>query len=68
LAVRSLADLAEQQFGRIEAWANAAAASVRPRRRDHRRRVRTVMRVNFLGQVYGVHAALPTLRREREDA
>jgi NAD(P)-dependent dehydrogenase (short-subunit alcohol dehydrogenase family) len=63
-AVRALADLAEQQFGRIDIWVNGAAISVWGRFEDITdAEFERVMRVNFLGQVYGVHAALPALRR-----
>ncbi len=63
-AVRSLAELAERQFGRIDTWVNNAAVSVWGRVEDITdEEFDRVMRVNFLGQVYGVHAALPALRR-----
>jgi NAD(P)-dependent dehydrogenase (short-subunit alcohol dehydrogenase family) len=63
-AVRSLADLAEQQFGRVDTWVNNAAVSVWGRVEDITdEEFDRVMRVNFLGQVHGVHAALPVLRR-----
>jgi NAD(P)-dependent dehydrogenase (short-subunit alcohol dehydrogenase family) len=63
-AVRSLAELAEQQFGRIDTWVNNAAVSVWGRVEDITdEEFDRVMRVNFLGQVHGVHAALPALRR-----
>jgi NAD(P)-dependent dehydrogenase (short-subunit alcohol dehydrogenase family) len=63
-AVRSLAELAEQQFGRIDTWVNNAAVSVWGRVEDITdEEFNRVMRVNFLGQVHGVHAALPALRR-----
>jgi NAD(P)-dependent dehydrogenase (short-subunit alcohol dehydrogenase family) len=63
-AVRALAELAEQQFGRIDTWVNDAAVSVWGRVEDITdAEFERVMRVNFLGQVYGTHAALPALRR-----
>ncbi len=63
-AVRSLADLAERQFGRIDTWVNNAAVSVWGRVEDITdAEFDRVMRVNFLGQVHGTHAALPALRR-----
>jgi NAD(P)-dependent dehydrogenase (short-subunit alcohol dehydrogenase family) len=63
-AVRSLADLAERQFGRIDTWVNNAAVSVWGRVEDITdAEFERVMRVNFLGQVHGIHAALPALRR-----
>jgi NAD(P)-dependent dehydrogenase (short-subunit alcohol dehydrogenase family) len=63
-AVRSLADAAEQQFGRIDTWVNNAAVGVWGRVEDITdAEFDRVMRVNFLGQVHGTHAALPALRR-----
>jgi NAD(P)-dependent dehydrogenase (short-subunit alcohol dehydrogenase family) len=63
-AVRALATVAEERFGRIDTWLNAAAVGVwgkveeiSPEEFDR------VMRVNFLGHVHGVQAALPALRR-----
>src|SRR5919107_1720405 len=62
--VRALAELAEAQFGRIDTWVNAAAVSVWGRVEDITdAEFDRVMRVNFLGQVHGTHAALPALRR-----
>jgi NAD(P)-dependent dehydrogenase (short-subunit alcohol dehydrogenase family) len=64
VAVRALADTAEQHFGRIDTWVNNAAVSVWGRVEDITdAEFDRVMRVNFLGQVHGVHAALPALRR-----
>jgi NAD(P)-dependent dehydrogenase (short-subunit alcohol dehydrogenase family) len=64
VAVRALADTAEQYFGRIDTWVNNAAISVWGRVEDITDvEFDRVMRVNFLGQVHGVHAALPALRR-----
>jgi NAD(P)-dependent dehydrogenase (short-subunit alcohol dehydrogenase family) len=63
-AVMALADVAEQRFGRIDTWVNAAAVSVWGRVEDITdAEFDRVLRVNFLGQVHGVHAALPALRR-----
>ena len=63
-AVRSLAGLAEQRFGRIDTWVNNAAVSVWGRIEDITdEEFDRVLRVNFLGQVYGTRAALPALRR-----
>jgi NAD(P)-dependent dehydrogenase (short-subunit alcohol dehydrogenase family) len=63
-AVWALADAAEDRFGRIDTWVNDAAVGVwgkveqiTPEEFDR------VMRVNFLGHVHGVQAALPALRR-----
>lgn len=63
-SVRSLAQLAEQHYGRIDTWVNAAAVGVVGRVEDITdEEFDRVMRVNFLGHVHGVHAALPALRR-----
>ncbi|GAB2594064.1 short-chain dehydrogenase [Paractinoplanes abujensis] len=64
VAVRALADTAEQHFGRLDTWVNNAAVSVWGRVEDITdAEFDRVMRVNFLGQVHGVHAAMPALRR-----
>ncbi|MDI6100227.1 SDR family oxidoreductase [Actinoplanes sp. NEAU-A12] len=63
-AVQSLADAAEQRFGRIDTWVNNAAVGVWGRIEDiSGAEFDRVMRVNFLGQVHGAHAAVPALRR-----
>ncbi|MCY1138133.1 SDR family oxidoreductase [Actinoplanes sp. Pm04-4] len=62
--VRALAHLAEQTYGRIDTWVNNAAVGVWGRVEDVTdEEFDRVLRVNFLGQVHGVHAALPALRR-----
>jgi NAD(P)-dependent dehydrogenase (short-subunit alcohol dehydrogenase family) len=62
--VYALADRAEQHYGRIDTWVNNAAVAVWGRVEDTTdAEFDRVTRVNFLGQVYGVHAALPALRR-----
>jgi NAD(P)-dependent dehydrogenase (short-subunit alcohol dehydrogenase family) len=63
-AVRALAAAAEDRFGRIDTWINSAAVSVWGRVEDITdEEFDRVLRVNFLGHVHGVHAALPALRR-----
>lgn len=63
-SVQALADEAERRFGRIDTWVNAAAVSVWGRVEDiTSAEFDRVMRVNFLGHVHGIHAALPALRR-----
>jgi NAD(P)-dependent dehydrogenase (short-subunit alcohol dehydrogenase family) len=63
-AVRRLAAAAEERFGRINTWVNAAAISVWGRIEEiSDEEFDRVMRVNFLGHVHGAHAALPALRR-----
>jgi NAD(P)-dependent dehydrogenase (short-subunit alcohol dehydrogenase family) len=62
--VRALGERAESAFGRIDTWVNAAAVAVWGRIEDiSDAEFERVMRVNFLGYVYGVHVALPALRR-----
>ncbi|GAA3928631.1 SDR family oxidoreductase [Actinoplanes auranticolor] len=63
-AVRALAERAEREYGRIDTWVNVAAVGVWGRVEDiTAAEFERVMRVNFLGHVHGVHAALPALRR-----
>jgi NAD(P)-dependent dehydrogenase (short-subunit alcohol dehydrogenase family) len=63
-AVHALADAAEERFGRIDTWINSAGIGVLGRVEDiAAEEFDRVMRVNFLGHVHGVHAALPALRR-----
>ena len=63
-AVLALAAAAEQRYGRIDTWVNAVAVSVWGRVEEiTAEEFDRVMRVNFLGHVHGVHAALPALRR-----
>ncbi|MDP9398429.1 MAG: SDR family oxidoreductase, partial [Actinomycetota bacterium] len=63
-AVSALARTAEERYGRIDTWVNAAAVSVWGRVEDiTAEEFDRVMRVNFLGHVHGVHAALPAMRR-----
>ncbi|TQS46126.1 SDR family oxidoreductase [Cryptosporangium phraense] len=63
-AVRALADTAEREFGRIDTWVNNAGVAIWGRIEDITgEEFDRVMRVNYLGSVHGVHAALPALRR-----
>ncbi|CCH32365.1 SDR family oxidoreductase [Actinosynnema sp. NPDC047251] len=63
-AVHALARAAEQRFGRIDTWVNVAGVGVVGRVEDvPAAEFDRVMRVNFLGHVHGVQAALPALRR-----
>src|SRR3712207_11113 len=62
--VYALAEEAERRFGRIDTWVNNAAVAVWGRVEDITdEEFDRVMRVNFLGQVHGVHACLQPLRR-----
>ncbi len=62
--VRTLAETAETTYGRIDTLVNAAAVSVYARVEDTTdEEFDRVTRVNYLGQVHGVHAVLPALRR-----
>jgi NAD(P)-dependent dehydrogenase (short-subunit alcohol dehydrogenase family) len=63
-AVRTLAETAEREYGRIDTWVNNAAVAVYGRVEDiTAEEFDRILRVNFLGQVYGVHACLGPLRR-----
>ena len=63
-AVRELARRAEDRYGRVDTWVNAAAVSVWGTVEDiTAEEFDRVMRVNVLGHVHGVQAALPALRR-----
>ncbi|WP_410572998.1 SDR family oxidoreductase [Amycolatopsis sp. cmx-4-61] len=63
-AVRALVRTAEAEFGRIDTWVNVAGVSVFGRVEDITdEEFERVLRVNFLGHVHGVRAALPALRR-----
>ncbi|MCK9931158.1 SDR family oxidoreductase [Frankia sp. Mgl5] len=63
-SMRALVAAAEQRFGRVDTWVNAAAVSVWGRVEDITEdEFERVLRVNLLGQVHGVKAVLPALRR-----
>ncbi|GAB3562742.1 SDR family oxidoreductase [Amycolatopsis endophytica] len=63
-AVRALAAAAEREFGHVDTWVNAAAVAVFGYVEEiSDEEFDRVMRVNFLGHVHGVKAALPALRR-----
>ncbi len=63
-AVRALVQAAEERFGRIDTWVNVAGVAVFGRVEDITdEEFERVLRVNFLGHVYGVRAVLPALRR-----
>ncbi|MEU4424099.1 SDR family oxidoreductase [Actinoplanes sp. NPDC024001] len=63
-AVRALAETAERAFGRVDTWVNNAAVGVWGRIEEITPdEFERVMRVNLLGQVHGIQAALPALRR-----
>src|SRR4051794_31243304 len=54
--VYQLAERAEQRFGAIDTWVNNAAVSVYATVEDTTNdEFERIMRVNFLGHVYGVH-------------
>jgi NAD(P)-dependent dehydrogenase (short-subunit alcohol dehydrogenase family) len=63
-AVQALADAAERTYGRIDTWVHLASVGVWGRVEDITdAEFERVLRVNFLGVVHGVRAALPALRR-----
>jgi NAD(P)-dependent dehydrogenase (short-subunit alcohol dehydrogenase family) len=63
-AVRTAVAQVEEWFGRIDTWVGNAGvllyASLESTRPEE---FRDVMEVNFLGQIHGIQAALPALRR-----
>ncbi|MFL5761131.1 MAG: SDR family oxidoreductase [Thermomicrobiales bacterium] len=65
--VERLAGQAVARFGRIDTWVNNAAisiyATVEQLTPDE---IERVLRVNLLGQIYGMKAALPHLRRQHQ--
>jgi NAD(P)-dependent dehydrogenase (short-subunit alcohol dehydrogenase family) len=62
-AVRRLADSAQDHYGGIDTWVNAAAIAVWGRVEDvSDEEFDRVIRVNFLGHVHAVHAVLPIMR------
>lgn len=62
--VQKAADLAEEQFGRIDTWVNNAAILIYGKFWEITpEEFRRVMEVNYLGQIHGSLAALPALRR-----
>lgn len=66
-AVRSLADDAIVEFGRIDVWVNDAAVSVfAPFLATPLDDFRRVLDVNIMGYVYGARAALEVMTRQRE--
>ncbi|GAA3006205.1 MULTISPECIES: SDR family oxidoreductase [Streptosporangium] len=64
-AVRELARLAAERFGRIDVWVNCAAVTVfGPFSDVPLEDFRRVMDVNVMGYVHGARAALPYLRAQ----
>lgn len=62
--VQRVANLAEATYGRVDTWVDVAATSVFARFEETTpEEFRRVMEVNYLGQVHGMLAALPALRR-----
>ncbi len=63
-AVRAVADQPERVYGRIDTWVNAAAVGIWTKVEDvTAEEFSRVLQVNVVGQLNGVHAALPALRR-----
>jgi NAD(P)-dependent dehydrogenase (short-subunit alcohol dehydrogenase family) len=60
-----LAQAAVDRFGRIDTWVNDAAVSMYARIVDAEvAEIEQVLRVNLLGAIYGMKAALPVLTRQ----
>lgn len=65
--VEALATAAIERFGRIDTWINNAAVSVYAPVADLTiDEIERVIRVDLLGQIYGMKAALPHLRRQNQ--
>lgn len=65
-AVQALAARAQQAFGRIDVWVNAAAVIVYGEfERIPSDTYRQVLETNLLGQIHGARAALPYFRAQR---
>ncbi len=65
--VQTLAERAVETFGRIDTWVNGAAVSAYGLVEDLTvEEIRQVIEVDLLGQVHGVKAVLPHLRRQGE--
>lgn len=63
--VRSLAERAVEEFGRIDTWVHAAAVSAYGEIAEVSvDDIERVIQVGLLGQVYGVKAALPVMRAQ----
>lgn len=63
--VQSLAECAVDTFGRIDTWVNGAAVSAYGLVEELPvEEIRQVIEIDLLGQVHGVKAALPHLRRQ----
>ncbi len=63
--VSNLAHEAVRMFGRIDTWVNNAAVAVYATVDDTTvEEIDRVIRVNLLGQMYGVKAAVPIMKRE----
>ena len=65
--VDRLADRAVARFGRIDTWVNDAAVSLyAPVEEAAAEEIEQVLRVNLLGAIYGMKAALPVMKRQGE--
>lgn len=67
--VKAIADFTVEQYGRMDTWVHAAATGVlAPFEEITIEEFERVMNVTFMGQVYGVKAALPYLRQQGKGA
>jgi short-subunit dehydrogenase len=67
--VDRVAEEAEDRFGRIDAWVNDAAVSIYATVAEMTvEEIERVLRVNLLGQIHGMKAALPRLRAQNQGA
>lgn len=62
--VKSVAEKCVERYGRIDTWIHSAAAFIfAPVEETEPEEYERVLKVNFLGQVYGAKAALPHLKK-----
>src|SRR5690348_8859535 len=67
--VKAIADKAVAKYGRLDTWVNAAATGIiAPFEKITPEEFKRVVDVTFMGQVYGVMAALPYLKQEGRGA
>src|SRR4051794_10212327 len=67
--VERLAREAVERFGRIDTWVNDAGITIGGTVEAHEiEEIERIVRVNLLGQVFGVKAALPYMKRQGSGA
>ena len=67
--VKAIADLAIEQYGRIDTWVHCAASGIHARFEEITpEEFRRVIDVTLMGQVYGAMAALPYIKQQGRGA